>query len=173
MKGDFAFFHRLRVRWSEVDMQKVVFNGNYFNYFDVSVYELWRAMLAAGMKEKGPDLKVRFDEWMHDIFVVKATAEYRAPARWDDELEIGVRVARLGRSSMRTVLEIHRGDEHLITGELIYVYKDRVAKVSAPLPEEFRQLIIGFEKVAPEGGDAPAVPIAAPAACGSSLGDFA
>jgi acyl-CoA thioester hydrolase len=39
MKSDFTFFHRLRVRWSEVDMQKVVFNGNYFNYFDVAVYE--------------------------------------------------------------------------------------------------------------------------------------
>ena len=151
MRSDFTFFHRLRVRWSEVDMQRVVFNGNYFNYFDVSVFESWRAMLAAGLEKGDAGLKARFDEWMHDIFVVKASAEYHAPAHWDDELDIGVRVAKLGRSSMRTVVEIHRGDEHLVTGELIYVYKDRVANASAPMPEAFRQLIIGFEKVAPEG----------------------
>lgn len=151
MKGDFAFFHRLRVRWSEVDMQKVVFNGNYFNYFDVAVFESWRAMLEAGVARHGPALKAAFDEWMHSIYVVKATAEYHAPAHWDDELDVGVRVAKLGRSSMRTVVEIHRGDEHLITGELIYVYKDPVAKASAPLPAQFRELITGFEKTRPEG----------------------
>ena len=52
---------------------------------------------------------------------------------------------------MRTVTEIHRADEHLVSGELIYVYKDPVANAPAPLPEEFRQLAIAFEKVRPEG----------------------
>ena len=151
MKSDFTFFHRLRVRWSEVDMQKVVFNGNYFNYFDVAVYESWRAMVAAGVLLHGAALKEKFDAWVHSIYVVKATAEYHGPARWDDELDIGVRVAKIGRSSMRTVLEIHRAEEHLISGELIYVYKDPVAQAAAPLPEEFRQLVIHFEKVRPEG----------------------
>ncbi len=151
MKGDFSFFHPVRVRWSEVDMQKVVFNGNYFNYFDFAVYESWKAMLAAGAAASGPGLKGRFDAWIHNIYVVKASAEYHAPAHFDDELEVGVRVAKLGRSSMRTVLEIHRADDHLITGELIYVYKDPVANASAPIPDEFRQLIVGFEKVRPEG----------------------
>ena len=151
MKSDFAFFHRLRVRWSEVDMQKVVFNGNYFNYFDVAVYESWRAMVDAGIKAQGPALREKFEGWMHNIYVVKAGAEYHGSAGWDDELEIGVRAAKLGRSSMRTVVEIFRGDEHLISGELIYVYKDPVAQAAAPLPEEFRQLVIHFEKVRPEG----------------------
>ncbi len=151
MRSDFSFFHRARVRWSEVDMQKVVFNGHYFNYFDFAVYESWKAMLEAGMAVGGPALKGRFDAWIHNIYVVKASAEYHAPAHFDDDLDIGVRVAKLGRSSMRTVLEIHCADKHLITGELIYVYKDPVANASAPIPEEFRQLIVGFEKVRPEG----------------------
>ena len=38
-KQDFSFFHTLRVRWSEVDMQAIVFNGNYLNYFDVAFTE--------------------------------------------------------------------------------------------------------------------------------------
>lgn len=151
MRSDFAFFHSMKVRWSEVDMQKVVFNGNYFNYFDVAVYESWQAMVAAGMQAAGPGLQTRFADWIHNIYVVKATAEYHAPARWNDALDIGVRVARLGRSSMRTVMEIHCGEEHLVTGELVYVYKDPVADASAPLPEEFRQLVVAFEKVRPEG----------------------
>jgi acyl-CoA thioester hydrolase len=150
MRSDFSFFHRVKVRWSEVDMQRVVFNGNYFNYFDVAVYESWQAMVAAGL-QSAPALQDRFNEWIQNIYVVKATAEYHAPARWNDELDIGVRVARLGRSSMRTVTEIHRGGDHLVSGELIYVYKDPVADAPAPLPGEFRQLVVGFEKVRPEG----------------------
>ena len=151
MKSDFSFFHPVRVRWSEVDMQKVVFNGHYFNYFDFAVYESWKAMLVAAAATSVPGLKGRFDAWMHNIFVVKASAEYHAAAHFDDELAVGVRVAKLGRSSMRTVLEIHRAADHLITGELIYVYKDPVANASAPIPDEFRQLIVGFEKIRPEG----------------------
>jgi acyl-CoA thioester hydrolase len=151
MREDFTFFHHLRVRWSEVDMQKVVFNGNYFNYFDVSVYESWRAMVEAGVAKHGSDLKERFNDWIHHIYVVKASAEYQGSARFDDDLDIGVRVAKLGRSSMRTITEVYRGDEHLVTGELIYVYKDPVANASAPLPDEFRKLIGEFEKVRPEG----------------------
>ena len=150
-RTDFTFFHPLRVRWSEVDMQKVVFNGNYFNYFDVAVFESWRAMVAKGMQEKGTGLKQQFDAWVHNIYVVKVSAEYHGSAQWDDELDIGARVAKLGRSSMRTLVEIHRGDEHLITGELIYVYKDPVANASAPLPEGFRQMVVAFEKLKPEG----------------------
>ena len=132
-------------------MQKVVFNGHYFNYFDFAVYESWKAMLAAGMASSGAGLKGRFDGWMHNIYVVKASAEYHAPAHFDDDLEVGVRVAKLGRSSMCTVVEIHRGDLHLISGELIYVYKDPVANAAAPIPDEFRRLIVDFEKVRPEG----------------------
>ena len=150
MKSDFTFSHRLRVRWSEVDMQKVVFNGNYFNYFDVAVFESWRAIVDAGVKSQGTALKDTFEGWMHNIYVVKASAEYHGAAHWDDELDIGVRAAKLGRSSMRTVVEIYRGDEHLISGELIYVYKDPMMNASAPLPDAFRKLIIDFENTKPE-----------------------
>ena len=39
----FPCTHTLRVRWSEVDMQKIVFNGHYLDYIDVAVAEYWRA----------------------------------------------------------------------------------------------------------------------------------
>ena len=43
-RQDFRFFHRLRVRWAEVDMQKIVFNAHYLMYFDTAVADYWRAL---------------------------------------------------------------------------------------------------------------------------------
>jgi acyl-CoA thioester hydrolase len=146
MRDDFKFFNRLRVRWAEVDMQKIVFNGNYLLYFDVAVNEYWRAF-----SEARPDLVDQIRGWMHNIYVAKASIDYHDSARFDDELDIGVRLAKIGRSSMRFVVEIYRGDEHLISGELIYVYKDPVANASAPVPEELRALMVAYEKTRPEG----------------------
>ena len=45
-REDFRFFHRLRVRWAEVDMQKIVFNAHYLMYFDTAMSDYWRAMPA-------------------------------------------------------------------------------------------------------------------------------
>jgi hypothetical protein len=41
-RQDFRFSHRMRVRWVEVDMQKIVFNGHYLMYFDTAVTDYWR-----------------------------------------------------------------------------------------------------------------------------------
>ena len=147
MREDFSFFHPLRVRWAEVDRQDVVFNGNYLLYFDVAITEYWRALIG-GREAQYQD---KLAAWMHNIYVAKATVEYHASARFDDMLDIGVRLARLGRSSMRFVPEIYRGDEHLITGELIYVYKDPATQASAPVPDELRALMASFEKTPLEG----------------------
>ena len=43
-RKDFRFFHRLRVRWAEVDMQKIVFNAHYLMYFDTAISDYWRAL---------------------------------------------------------------------------------------------------------------------------------
>ena len=43
-QSDFRFFHRLRVRWAEVDMQKIVFNAHYLMYFDTAIADYWRAL---------------------------------------------------------------------------------------------------------------------------------
>jgi len=43
-RQDFRFFHRLRVRWAEVDMQKIVFNAHYLMYFDTAIADYWRAL---------------------------------------------------------------------------------------------------------------------------------
>jgi acyl-CoA thioester hydrolase len=140
-RQDFAFFHSLRVRWAEVDMQGVVFNGHYLTYFDVAFTEYWRA---TGLP---PPLEQAKEE--REMFARKATIEYQQPARFDDVIDIGIRCAAFGRSSARFIVEIHLGEQHLVSGELVYVYADTVARKGVPLPKSWRAIIARFEKLAP------------------------
>lgn len=142
-REDFACTHRLRVRWAEVDMQKIVFNGHYLTYIDTAVAEYWRAI---GLRYPEGYVE-RCDS---DLFLRKAAVEYLGSARYDDELEVLCRVAKLGRSSMSFVFEILRGaSELLITAELVYVNAEPAAKQALPLPDDLRQRILTFEKLAP------------------------
>lgn len=141
-REDFSFFHSLRVRWAEVDMQGIVFNGHYLTYFDVAFTEYWRETGLPNVLQQASDGR--------ELFARKATIEYQAPARFDDVLAIGVRCAGFGRTSVRFVLEIYLGEQHLISGELVYVYADTAARKGVPLPDDWRVALSCFEKRAPE-----------------------
>ena len=140
-KQDFAFSHRLRIRWAEVDRQDIVFNGHYLTYFDLGMTEYLRAMgfpYPAGLLDAGSDL-----------FVVKATVEYKTSARYDDEIDIYCRVSRIGRSSIQFLFEIYRDNDLLVTGENIYVNADPNTKQSASVPQVLRDAIRHFETLEP------------------------
>ncbi|HEY8609515.1 MAG TPA: thioesterase family protein [Noviherbaspirillum sp.] len=141
-RADFSFFHSLRVRWAEVDMQGIVFNGHYLTYFDVAFTEYWRATELPGVLQQAADGR--------EMFARKATVEYHAPARFDDVLDIGVRCAAFGRSSARFLVEVFHGEQHLISGELVYVYADTTLRKGVAWPDAWRETIARFEKVAPE-----------------------
>ena len=126
---DFRHSCPLRVRWSEVDMQGVVFNGHYLNYFDVGVTEYFREVNIAG----------------GNFSAVRNVLEYKAAARYDDELTVRVRVARLGRSSMQLLAGIWRNDELLTTSELTYVNTNLETRQSVPLPDELRNNVLAYE----------------------------
>lgn len=140
-RQDFGFLHSLRVRWAEVDLQGIVFNGHYLTYFDVAFTEYWRA---TGL----PDVIAQASEG-RELFARKATLEYLAPARFDDVIDIGVRCSGFGRTSMRFAIEIHCGDAHLVSGEIIYVYADTAIRKGIPVPDSWRAAIAGIEKIAP------------------------
>jgi acyl-CoA thioester hydrolase len=84
-----------------------------------------------------------------DLFVKKAGVEYHASAGYDDEIDVCVRVARLGRSSFEFQLEIYRANQLLIDGTVVYVNADPETRKSAPLPEFLRTAIKAFEHTAP------------------------
>jgi len=136
-RTDFRFFDRLRVRWAEIDAQKIVFNGHYLTYFDTAVAGYWRALAmpyAQTMAQLGGDL-----------FVRKATIEYEASARYDDLLDIGMRCARIGNSSMLFSGAAFRQDELLVSCELVYVFADPHVQTSKPIPDALRELLTAFE----------------------------
>jgi len=136
-RSDFRFADRLRVRWVEVDLQKIVFNGHYLMYFDTAVAGWWRAMA------------LPYEQTMHDLggdfYVRKASLEYEASARYDDQLEVGVRCERIGNSSMLLQAAAFRGGQRLVSGELVYVYADPATQRPQPVPQPLRDLFLGFE----------------------------
>ncbi|CAN5736629.1 hypothetical protein BH11PSE7_BH11PSE7_07590 [soil metagenome] len=136
-RQDFRFFHRLRVRWVEVDMQKIVFNGHYLMYFDTAVAEYWRAM-ALPYEEAMKSLD-------GDLYVKKAVVEYHGSARYDDQLDVALRCERVGTSSIIFTAAIFRGDTLLISGELVYVFADPATQKSKPVPQALRELFAVFE----------------------------
>jgi YbgC/YbaW family acyl-CoA thioester hydrolase len=141
-RTDFVCAPILRVRWAEVDMQKIVFNGHYLTYIDTAIAEYWREIglpYPAGYVER----------YGTDIYLRKATLEYLGSARYDELLTVCCRVAKLGRSSMTFLFEICRDAEVLISAELVYVNADASMK-AAPLPEDLRERVQKYERVAPQ-----------------------
>ena len=136
-RQEFRHFERLRVRWAEVDMQKIVFNGHYLMYFDTAVAGYWRA------------LAMPYQETMAyldgDLFVRKATVEYLSSARSDDAIDVGVRCARVGNSSIVFSAAVYRGDALLVHGELVYVFANPQTQTSLPVPAQLRSLFEEFE----------------------------
>jgi len=136
-RTDYRFFDRLRVRWAEIDAQKIVFNGHYLMYFDTAIAAYWRA------------LAMPYHETMAylggDLFVRKATLEYEGSARYDDVLEVGLRCSRIGTSSILFSGAVFRGDEGLVSCELVYVFADPVQQTSKPVPQELRDVLQSFE----------------------------
>ncbi len=136
-RSQFRHLERLRVRWVEVDMQQIVFNGHYLMYFDTAIAGYWRAMALPyhdTMAALGGDLYVR-----------KAALEYEGSARYDELLDVGIRCARVGNSSMLLHAAVFRGEQRLVHGELVYVFADPASQTSRPVPERLRELLRGFE----------------------------
>jgi acyl-CoA thioester hydrolase len=106
------FVHQLRVRYGECDPQGIVFNANYLLYFDVAFTELWRAAVGPWqeMVERGVD-----------AVVAEANLSFRAPARYDDELELRAQVTKLGRTAITTEIDVMRDGDLLVAGRLRHV----------------------------------------------------
>jgi acyl-CoA thioester hydrolase len=141
-RNEFSLVHPFRVRWAEVDMQKVVFNGNYLTYFDTAIAEYWRAV---GERAK----RDFFDDYMR-LYAVKATIEFHDSAHYDELIDVGCRVSRLGRTSMTFRFGVWRGEANLVSGEIVYVHVSPEAKKSAPIPEPMRAALLAFERTPPE-----------------------
>ena len=131
--------HRLRVRYGECDPQGIVFNANYLLYFDVAFTELWRAgvgpwqeMVARGV----------------DAVVAEANLDFRAPARFDEELELQARITRLGKTAITTEIDVAREGQVLVAGRLRHVCVDTRTWEKTDVPDWVRRGLRPFALVA-------------------------
>lgn len=124
------FRYYLRVRYGECDAQKVVFNSRYSDYVDISTSEFLRA-LGFGEELMTGDL---------DFQLVKQTLEWKAPARFDQVLEISVYAKHMGNTSFTFATEFRiAGEERMIaTAETVYVLVEPHKLVKMPLPDHLR-----------------------------------
>ncbi len=118
-------------------MQKIVFNAHYLMYFDTAIADYWR------------ELALPYDVTMQsqggDLYVKKAVVEYHASARIDDQLDVALRCSRIGSSSVVFDGAIFRGEQNLVSGELIYVFADPSTQTSKPLPNALREIMLAYE----------------------------
>ncbi len=83
------FVHTLRVRYHECDPQSIVFNAQYFAYFDIAMTELWRAAFERSYATMIADFGI-------DMVVAEATARFLGSARFDDLVDVEAAITRLG-----------------------------------------------------------------------------
>ena len=122
-----------RVWFSDTDAQGVVYYGRYMPYFDQARTEYHRHLGA---------IEIRGE------FALRAlNVEYHAPARFDDLLEIFVRIARIGRTSVTYEHEAHRlpDDTLMVTATQTLVLVDLEERKACPIPDDVRERIRAFE----------------------------
>ena len=137
VRQDYRHLERLRVRWAEVDLQKIVFNGHYLMYLDTAVAGWWRAMALP--------YQATMDALGGDLYVRKATLDYTASARYDELIDVGIKTLHIGNASMRVGAAVFRGDQLLVTGELVYVYANPATQTALPVPQVLRDVLAAFE----------------------------
>jgi acyl-CoA thioester hydrolase len=124
------FRYYLRVRYIECDAQKVVFNSRYSEYVDVGINEFLRAAGVLGDFITGP----------LDFQLVKQTVEWKAPARFDQVLELRIAATRLGTTSFTigTAFRVAGEERVIVTVETIYVLVDGKTLTKLPLTDAIR-----------------------------------
>ncbi|MCG8637007.1 MAG: acyl-CoA thioesterase [Desulfobacterales bacterium] len=137
MKNDFCYM--LRVRYSECDAQKVVFNGRYVDYIDLAATEFMRATWGNynDLLSKGIDLQV-----------VSLTLNWKAPAHFDEVIAITVKPGKIGTTSYGLGLDFHNHEnsKHLLHADIVYVMVSADQHRKMEIPGQMRQTL---EKGAP------------------------
>lgn len=135
-KPPFKYSSLTRVGFSDTDAQGIVYYGRYLPYFDSARVEYHRHL---GM------LKIETRE--HEFVMRANTIEYLAPARFDDLVEVFIRVSRIGRTSVNYEFAAYRVEDDvlMVTAEQTLVLVDLEERRAYPIPEPYRDQIAAFE----------------------------
>ena len=130
MTNDFCYL--LRVRYSECDAQKVVFNGRYSDYVDIAAGEFTRAIWGDynDMLSKGIDNQV-----------VSYTINWQGPAHFDDVLSVTVKPKKIGNTSYSLHVDFYKHDKQrmIASAEIVYVMVSVNDHTKMVIPDDMRK----------------------------------
>ena len=137
MADAYRFSTDVRVRLPETDAFGVAYHGCYFTYFDVARMDYLRAIGLMDVVKAGRASNL----------IAHASADFKAPGRFDEELVVRARVAEIGGTSFSFEFRIERkADGTLVaTGKSVHVTVDQKPLRPVPLPDELRAAIRAFE----------------------------
>lgn len=127
-RGDYRHRHTIATRWRDNDVYGHVNNVVFYEWFDTAVNAL--------MIDHGLDIHHgRVVAW-----VVSSACDYHAPVSFPDDVDVGVRIARLGTSSVQWELGVFAAgsDEACASGRFVHVFVDRETDTSVPVPDGLR-----------------------------------
>lgn len=132
LRADYRHFQPITTRWHDNDIYGHVNNVVYYSYFDSAVN--------AYLIERG-GLDIHEGEVVG--FVVSSSCDYFASIAFPDALDVGMRVRKLGNSSVQYELAIFKQgeDEACAAGRFVHVFVDRASNRPTPIPDELRQAL--------------------------------
>jgi acyl-CoA thioester hydrolase len=139
LKNKKSFSYNFRIRYSEVDAQKIVYNSHYLTFLDVSIFEFF------------DDIGFNQEEYIkktnNEFHTVRAVVEYKAPATLGDTIEVLTRIKRIGNSSITFEQEMYLlGSNKLIaTGEIIWVNTNQDKMKPVNIPDILRNLLKEYQ----------------------------
>jgi YbgC/YbaW family acyl-CoA thioester hydrolase len=122
---------RRRVNFYEVDQAGIVHFSNFYRYMEEAEYGLWRS---AGVSLQ-PTPEYAFPR-------VAASFEFHAPLRFDEEFSVRLQIAHIGRTSLRYVCRISRGETAVATGAMTLVCISPGTMRPVPLPADRLQNVV-------------------------------
>ena len=142
-RADFPHLLSIPTRWNDNDVYGHVNNVEYYGYFD-TVINHWL------INEGGLDIRAGDAVGL----CVESHCSYRAPIAFPESVEAGLRVGRLGRSSVRYELAIFKADEEAAAAEgwFVHVFVDATSHRPTPMPESIRTSLL---RLAPDQSDPP------------------
>ena len=138
-RDEFNYFYSFRVRYSEIDAQGIVFNAHYLTYFDSAMTEYLRNL--------GYDYVKEVESTNEDFHTVKTLVEYKKPIKFDQIIDVCIRVSKIGNCSLTFIIEIHpdKNEDILATGEVIWVNANQISNKSVKLSKDLCKKISDHE----------------------------
>ena len=132
LKNTKAHINKVKVRYSEIDCQKIVYNSHYLTYFDISISELMDDLFNQEKYNK---------ETNNEFHTVSVNMSFKSSAQLNDNLEIYSAVKQIGNSSLTFIQEIYKenSDELINSAEIVWVNTNQKEHKASPIPQDLKE----------------------------------